>query len=50
MIDNLYIAVYVFGRRILISLSVLLPRYVNLSTNFRGLSLKVEMASSRFKE
>ena len=37
MIDNLLIAVHTFAWRILMSLSVetLLPRYVNLSTNFR---------------
>ena len=44
MIDKL---VYTFSMHILTSLSVdeiLLPRYVNLSTNFRGLPLKVDMA------
>ena len=49
-----YIHIYVcpsntFARRILISLSVdvtLLPRYVNLSTNFRGLLFRVKMTFS----
>ena len=38
MIDNLSITVHAFARCILMSLSVdetLLPRYANLSTNFR---------------
>ena len=45
MIDSLSIAVHAFARNILISLSVdetLLPRYVNLSTNFRELPFRVE--------
>ena len=52
MIDNLSIAVYAFPRCMLTSFSVdeiLLPWYVNLSTYFRGLLHKVEMASSRLK-
>ena len=47
MINNLLIAVNTFTRHMLTSFSVdeiLLVRYVNLSTNFRGQSLKVEMA------
>ena len=47
MIDNLFIVVHTFTRHMLTSLSVneiLLPKYVNLSNNFRGLPLKVEMA------
>ena len=49
MIDNLSIAVHPFPMRILTSLSIdeiLLPRYVNWSTNIRCLALKVEMAPS----
>ena len=52
MIDNLLIAVYSFARLMLTSLSVdeiLLPRYVYLSINFRGLLLRIEMASCRLK-
>ena len=52
MIDNLSIAVHTFARCILILLSVdetLLPRYMNLSTNFRGLPFRVEMAHSQLK-
>ena len=52
MIDNLSIAVHDFAWRMLTSLSVnkiLLPRYVNRSTNFRGLTLKVEMDLSCLK-
>ena len=44
MIDNLSITVHTFAS--LISLTVdeiLLPRYVNWSTNFSGLPLEVEM-------
>ena len=51
-IDNLSIEVYAFLRRILTSLSVdetLLPKYINLSTNFKGLPLRVEMAPSCLK-
>ena len=51
-IDSRSIVVHTFARRIWKLLSVdetLLLRYVNLSTNFRGLLLAVEMASSRFK-
>ena len=47
MIDNLWIAVQVFASHMLTSLSVdeiLLPRYINLSTNFRGLLLKVKIS------
>ena len=45
MIDNLF-AVHAFPMHILTLLSVdeMLSRYVNWSTNFRGLSLKAEMA------
>ena len=52
MIDNLSSAVHAFNKHILTSLSVdeiMLLRHVNLSTNFIGLTLKVEMASSRLK-
>ena len=52
MIDNLSIAVHTFTRHMLSLLSVneiLLPRYVNLSTNFRGLSLRVEIVCSHWK-
>ena len=52
MIDNLLIAVHDFARHMLTSLSIdeiLLPRYENLSTNFRGLLLKGEMALSHLK-
>ena len=45
-------AVNAFTRCMLTSLSIdeiLLPRYVNLSTNFRGLPLRVEMAPSHLK-
>ena len=52
MLDNITIAVHVIARLILTSLSVdekLLPRYVNLFTNFRGLSLTVKMAPSGLK-
>ena len=44
MIDNQSITVYTFARYMLTSLSVdeiLLLRYVNMSTNFRGLPLRV---------
>ena len=46
MIDD-QSAAHAFTRHILTSLSVdkiLLPRYVNLSTNFSGLPVKVEIA------
>ena len=46
MIDNLLITVHAFAWNMLTSLSVdeiLLPRYVNLSTNFSGLLLIMEM-------
>ena len=52
MIDNLLITIHSFTWCILTSLSVdeiLLPSYVNLSTNFRGLPLKVDMAPSHLK-
>ena len=52
MLDNLSITVHTFARCMLPSLSVdeiLLPRHVHLSTNFRGLPLKVAMASFCFK-
>ena len=52
MIDGILIAVHFFVRYILTSLSVdetLLPRYVNLSTNFRGPPFRVEMAFSQLK-
>ena len=52
IIDNLSITVYAFMRRVLTSLSVdetLLPRHVNLSTNFRCSPLRVDMAHSRLK-
>ena len=52
MADNLLIAVPAFGRRMLTSLSVhgsLLPRYMNLPTNFRSILLKMEMTPSRLK-
>ena len=46
-IDNLPIVAQAFARRMLTILSVdeiLLSRHVNLSTNFRGLLMKVEMS------
>ena len=46
MTDNLSIAVHAFARCMLTSFSedeILLLRYVNLSTNFRSQSLKVDM-------
>ena len=46
MINNLSIAFHTFARRILILFSVdeiLLPRYVNWATTFRGLPLRAEM-------
>ena len=45
MTDNLSIAVHVFAWRMLTSVSVdeiLLPKYVNLSTNFRSRTLRVD--------
>ena len=45
--DDLSIAVHGFARSILISFSVdetLLPRYVNVSTNFRESPFRVEMS------
>ena len=47
MINNLSIRVHAFARCMLISLpedEILLTKYVNCSTNFRGFPLKVEMA------
>ena len=52
MIDNLSIVVHAYVRRILTPLSVdetQLPKYKNLSTNFKGPPLNVEMALSRLK-
>ena len=52
MIYKLSLAGHAFARHILTSLSVdeiLQPRYVNLSTNFRGLSFRVQIASSHLK-
>ena len=52
MIDNLSIGVHVFARRILISHSVdvtLLPPYVNLSSNFRGLQFRMNLTPSQLK-
>ena len=52
MIDSLSIAIHMFTRYILISLSVdetLLPRCVNLSTDFREQPFRVEMPHSRLK-
>ena len=51
-IDSQSIAVHTFAGRILTSLLVdetQQPRYVNLSTNFRGTPFRVEMATSRLK-
>ena len=47
MIDNISIAVHAFSVQkltLLLVYEILLLRYVNCSTNFRGLPLKVEMA------
>ena len=52
MINNQSISVHAFVRRKLTSLSVnkiLLPRYVNWSTNFRGLPLSEEIVPSCLK-
>ena len=52
MIDSLSIGVSTFVRRMLTLLSadeILLPRYMNLSTNFRGTSFRVKIAPSRLK-
>ena len=46
MIDNQSVSFLTFARRMLTSLSVdeiLLPRYMNLCTNFRGQLLRVEV-------
>ena len=53
MINNLSISVHAFTRHMLTSLSVdeiLLLRYMNLSTNFRGLPLQVKIAPSFLKQ
>ena len=50
MIDNLFIVVHTFARCISTSLfeyEILLPHYLDLSSNFRGCSLKVHMSKSR---
>ena len=47
MIDDLFVADHAFPIHVLTSLSVdeiLLPRYVNCSTGFRGLPLSMEMS------
>ena len=52
MIDNLSTAVHTFARCILTSLSVdeiMLPRYVNSTTNFKGSSHQKEKTASCFK-
>ena len=52
MINNVLITVHTFTRHMLTSFSVdemLLPMYMNLSNNFKGLTLKVEMAHFRSK-
>ena len=52
MIDNQSIAVHVSTMHMLISLSVdviMLPRYVNKSTNFRGWPFNVKMVPSYLK-
>ena len=52
MINNLLKTVHTFARCMVILLSVdeiLLPRYVNWSTNFKGLPINMEMAPSCFK-
>ena len=52
MIDNLSIVVHAFTEHMLTSLSIeeiLLPRYVNLSTNLRELPFRVEIAPSHLK-
>ena len=53
MIDNLSLAIHALARRMLTSLSVdkiLLPRYVNLPTNFIDLPHRVELAPSHLKK
>ena len=50
MTDNQSIAIHAFTRRMLTSLSVdyiLLPKYGKLSTEFKDLTFRVEMATSR---
>ena len=52
IIDNLLIAVHTFVRHISTSFSIdeiLLLKYMNLSTNFRGLLLRVEIAPPHLK-
>ena len=52
MVDNLLIAVHVFPMHMLKSLSVdeiLLPKYVNGSTDFKGLLFNEDMAPSFLK-
>ena len=52
MVDNLLIAVHVFSMHMLTLLSVdeiLLPKYVNCSTNLRGLLSNVEMEPTCLK-
>ena len=51
MIDKLPITFHTFTRHMLTSLSVdeiLLPKYVNLSTNLGGLPLKMKMKMAHF--
>ena len=43
MLDNLSVAVHVFFICTLTSLTIYIQRYVNWSTNFRGLPLNVPM-------
>ena len=53
MIDSLSVAVHAFARCISTSLTVdeiLLPRYMNLSTNSRGPPFNVEMVRSLLKQ
>ena len=50
MIDNMSIAVYAFAWRMLTSLlidEIFMPRYGNLSANFRALPLMVVVIPSR---
>ena len=52
MINNLSIAFHTFARCMFTSLSVgemLLPRYANLSTNFKDLPFRVKMALFRLE-
>ena len=53
MIDSISIAIHVFARHILLSLSIdetLLPRCVNLSINFSELQIRVVMSLSWLKQ